>query len=171
MKSKEYWSTANSKKEYLIRYSKKEIAMLVIYIAVISFILHEAPDSPLLLVVIGGGVLWFIHGEITRARKMTSSPICRLTDEFIALDYDHKIVPWEKVNRIIWRPTKGRTIVFYKVRPKTKHMILSIMHERLVSIDRKWMKDEDAFYEDLRAACDERSIPFFVSDNDYFSNT
>ena len=171
MKSKEYWSTVGSKKEYLLRYSKGEIALLIIYIALISFILYEAPDSLFLLFVIVGGAIWFIRGEITRARKITSSPICRLTDEFIALDHDRKIVPWEKVNRIIWRPTKHETIVFYKVRPKTKYTILSIMHERPVFIYRKWMEDEDIFFENLKAICDEHSIPFFVADDGLFSYT
>ena len=121
MKSKEYWSTVNSKKEYLLRFSKAEIAALIIYIALVCFVLYKAPDSLLLIFVIVGGALWLIHGEITRARNMTSSPICRFTDEFIALDYDRKIIPWEEVNRIIWRPTKHETVVFYKVRPKTKY--------------------------------------------------
>jgi hypothetical protein len=43
-----------------------------------------------------------------------------------------------------------------------------MIREKVSQIDRKWMKDEDAFYEDLKAACDEHSIPFHVSDNDYF---
>lgn len=171
MKSKEYWSTVTSKKEYLLRYSKAEGAALIVYIAVISFILYKAHDNLLLLLIIVGGALWFIHGEITRAQKITSSPICRLTDEFFALDYDHKIVPWEKVNRVIWRPTKHETVVFYRIRPKTKYTILSIMHERPVFIRGKWMEDEDSFVENLKAVCDERSIPFFVSDTDLFFET
>jgi len=97
MKSKEYWSTVTSKKEYLLHYSKEKITLLIINIALVSFILYKAPDDLFLLLIIVGGELWFIHGEITRARNMTSSPICRLTDEFLALDYDHKIIPWEKV--------------------------------------------------------------------------
>lgn len=171
MKGREYWSNVNSKREFLSRYSKKEIAVYIIYIVIISLILYKAPDSLFLLVIVALGALWLIHGELTLMKGLISSPICRLTDEFIVLDYDRKIISWEKVNRVIWRPTKRKTIVFYKVRPKTKYTALSIMHERLVSIDRKWMKDEDAFFEDFRAMCDERSIPFFVADSDFFFNT
>jgi len=62
---------------------------------------------------------------------------------------------------VILYPKKRETEIWYKVRPKTKYTG-PMIHERPVFIRGKWMKDEDSFIENLKAICDERSIPFSI---------
>jgi len=162
MKSREYWNIPSARKNHVLSHS---LPAIFIYFALGSIFVFAAPESLLVLFVYLGAGILLVYRVATIAWEMNSHPICRLTDEFITLSYDRKIVPWEKVNRIIWRPTRHKTIVVYKVRPKTRHTVLSVMHERPVFIDGKWMKDENTFYEDLKNMCQKHSITFLETDD------
>ncbi len=168
MKSKEYWNTPNAGKNHVRSYS---LPVIIFYFVLGSIFVFAAPESLLVLFVYLGAGILLIYRVATEARKMNSFPVCRIDDEFIALDYDRKIIPWKKVDRIICQPTKHKTVVFYKVRPKTKYTVLSVMHERPVFIDRKWIEDENTFYEDLKNMCQEHCITFLETDTGFDSGT
>ncbi len=98
---------------------------------------------------------------------MASHPLCRLSDEFLTLDYDRRMIPWNIVSGIIWRWKKHETVVFYRTRPEREYTTLTLLNEKPVFIDRRWMKDEEAFFNDLKAMCDERSIEFLVAEKGF----
>jgi hypothetical protein len=157
MRSREYWEIPDAGKRYLRRYF---LFPFPIYVAIGSALYLARPDDLFILLILAGGGIWFICRVITDMRRMVSHPVCRLTDEFIASDYDRRLIPWNKVTQVIWRPAKHRALIFYRLRPNTRRVVFLSIHERPVVIHCEWMKNVTIFYEDLRTMCQERSIPF-----------
>ena len=153
MKSKEYRNIPEAGKRERIHGIPYFIShALIVYIAY-----YIDPENLLLILILLALGMWLVLKSIGDSLRMISRPVCRLTDEFIVLDYDRNVTPWGMVTRIVATPRKKTVKVYY---PGVNRALYKSSSDRFAFIRGKWMRDWDSFLEDLVAECETRSIPF-----------
>ncbi|MBU7031864.1 MAG: hypothetical protein HXS53_04995 [Theionarchaea archaeon] len=157
---KEYWTSLNQRKKYY----QKIIMIEVFKVIIASFLIYLKPDDYIIISILVGGGFIIMYQEIVKIMRMKSHPFCRIDNEFIISGYDKKITPWNIVSRIIWKPTRSEAIVVFRIRPKTEKVPLTFMKERDIHIDGNMIENVDELFDDLKNSCDEKSVPFYVSD-------
>ena len=157
---KEYWTGPNQRKKYV----QKMSILLTINALISSILIYFRPDDYIIMLILVGGWLIIAYQEIKKILRMKKQPLCKINDEFIISDYNKKITPWSIISRIIWKPKNNEAIVVYRIRPEGEKAPLTFMKERDVHIDGNMIENSDELFTDLKKVCDEKSIPFYVSD-------
>ncbi|MBU7012946.1 MAG: hypothetical protein HXS46_19870 [Theionarchaea archaeon] len=103
MKVKEYWNIPEAGKRRRIR----SIPYFALDIVVVYFIYSIDPENLFGILLVVAILIWLSLKAIGDSLRMVSRPVCRLTDDFIILDYDRNVAPWDMVTCIVgfvpWR--------------------------------------------------------------------
>jgi len=156
MKAKEYWNIPEAGKRRRIR----SIPYFVFYALIAYFGYLFISENMMVVLIIVALALWVFLKVISDSLRMVSRPVCRLTDEFIILDYDRNVTPWDMVTRIVATPRKKTVKVYY---PGVNRALYKSSSDSFALVRGKWMQDWDSFLADLAAECETRSIPFTTS--------
>lgn len=156
MASKEYWNAPDTGRKYLAHNSPIPIALLIAAL-IIYFLSHDIYVLGILTVF----WLWTVLEYVRISRRVVSHPVCRLTDEFIILDYDRNVVPWNVITRVIWNPKEHEVKICHRTPRKPRDSTFG-QRDHSVFIDGRWLKDQQVFIGDLGEACKEHSTEFVI---------
>jgi len=156
MKAREYWNIPEAGRKERIH----GIPYIAFYIILVYVAYLIDPEDLFGIFLIAAIMTWFSLKVIGDSLRMVSRPVCRLTDEFIILDYDRNVTPWDMVTHIVATPRKKTVKVYY---PGVNRALYKSSSDSFALVRGKWMQDWDSFLADLAAECETRSIPFTTS--------
>jgi len=156
MKAKEYWNIPEAGRKERIH----SIPYFIFHALIVYIAYYIDPENLLLILILLALGVWLVLKSIGDSLRMVSRPVCRLTDEFVILDYDRNVIPWGMVTRIVATPRKRTVKVYY---PGVDRALYKSSSDSFVLVRGKWMQDWDSFLADLTAECEIRSISFTTS--------
>ncbi len=162
MVNKEYWNVSDAWKNRTVHSVPYVIPYLVVAY-IIYLVDPEDIEFALIIVALGIG---FVLREVESSRRIVSYPVCTFTDESVTFNCGRESLPWSMITRVVWHQEKRKVEIHYSTLPVPKYRTIN-QRGHSVSIDRRWMKDEEIFFNDLKAVCDERSIEFLVTEKEF----